>query len=209
MLKHDYVGSEHLLLGVLAVQEEALSRSDDHIGTAHIVLAVIGEDEAVAAGILRGLGVDLEHARHSVAETHLAAGDRPPIEDVRAAGHLADATTGDGGPRVTSVRVDPETFGSAPELAVAFGSVVFEPTWWPADTGEISYRLFRSRDGRGGGHYEIGATRSAGVPICVVGHSEAELAGRSPKDWLHGEWSEPPELAKVGASDISVGWLGG
>jgi hypothetical protein len=35
------------------------------------------------------------------------------------------------------------------------------------------------------------------VPICVVGHVEAVLAGRSPKDWLHGEWSEPPELAHV------------
>ena len=118
------------------------------------------------------------------------------MQEVRTAGRLANAsaTTGDGGPRATSVQLDPETFGSARELADAFGSMVFEPTWWPADTGEISYRLYRSR---GGVHYEIGSTRSEGVPICVVGHFEAVLAGRSPKDWLHGEWSEPPELAHV------------
>ena len=114
-LRHDYVGSEHLLLGILAVQdggaartlvslgvtlelardrivrtvgrgeqdspgaipftprakkllvlalEEALNRSDDYIGTQHILLAVVSEDEAVAAGILRDLGVDLERARN-------------------------------------------------------------------------------------------------------------------------------------------------
>ena len=35
------------------------------------------------------------------------------------------------------------------------------------------------------------------MPVCVIGHFEAALAGRSPRDWLHGEWSEPPELAHV------------
>jgi hypothetical protein len=127
-LKHDYVGSEHLLLGLLAVPdsvaaralaslgitlelarervvrtvgsgeqespdairftprakkllalalEEALKLSDDYIGTEHILLAVVSEDEAVAAGILRDLGVDLEHVRHAVSETSLPAGARP------------------------------------------------------------------------------------------------------------------------------------
>jgi hypothetical protein len=104
------------------------------------------------------------------------------------------STTGDDGPRVTISEADSETFSSAPELAQAFGSPVFEPTWWPADTEEISYCLVRSL---GGVHYQIGATCGEGVPICVIGHFEAALAGRSPRDWLHGEWSEPPELAHV------------
>ena len=118
-LKHDYVGSEHLLLGLLAVEgggavsvlrslgvslpvarervvrtvgrgdrdspemipftprskrlvvlalEEAVNLGETYVGTEHILLAVVREDEAVAAGLLRGLGVDLEHARHLVIE---------------------------------------------------------------------------------------------------------------------------------------------
>jgi hypothetical protein len=247
-LKHDYVGSEHLLLGLLAVRdgvaaralaslgitleltrervvqrvgsgeqdspnaipftprakkllalalEEALSLSHDYIGTEHILLAVVREDEAVAAGILRDLGVDLEHVRHAVIETPSAAEVRPRTEEIETTRRVAGAsvsTTGDDGPRGTISEADSETFSSAPELAQAFGSPVFEPTWWPADTEEISYCLVRSL---GGVHYQIGSTRSEGAPICVIGHFEAALAGRSPSDWLHGEWSEPPELAHV------------
>jgi hypothetical protein len=35
------------------------------------------------------------------------------------------------------------------------------------------------------------------VRICVIGDFEAAFAGRLPRDWLHGEWSEPPALAHV------------
>ena len=247
-LKHDYVGSEHLLLGLLAVRdgvaaralaswgitpelarervvqtvgsgeqdspdaipftprakkllvlarEEALNLRHDYIGTEHILLAVVREDEAVAAGILRDLSVDLEHVRHTLNETPPAAEARPRTEQVQAAGRVAGAnhtTTGDDGPRATVSEADSETYSSAPELARAFGSPVCEPTWWPADIEEISYCLVRSP---GGVHYQIGSTRSDGVPVCVIGQFEAALAGRSPRDWLHGEWSEPPELAHV------------
>jgi hypothetical protein len=48
-----------------------------------------------------------------------------------------------------------------------------------------------------GDHYQIGSTRRGGVPILTVGHREAELNDRSPRDWLIGEWSEPAELAHV------------
>jgi hypothetical protein len=247
-LKHDYVGSEHLLLGLLAVPdgeairqlaslgitlelvrdrivrtvgrgeqdspdaipftprskklltvalEQALSLGDDYIATEHILLAVVSENEAVAAGVLRNLGVDLDHARRTVIQTRAAAQGRPPIEEVPPAGPEAggSAATDEDGPRATSSQVHSETYGSARELARAFSAPVLEPTWWPADTQEISYDLARS--GAGGRHYQIGSIRSEGVPICVVGHLEAALAGRSPRDWLHGEWSEPPELKKV------------
>ena len=46
--------------------------------------------------------------------------------------------------------MESEIFLSARELARAFGSAVCEPTWWPADTDDISYRLLR---GSGLGHY--------------------------------------------------------
>ena len=117
------------------------------------------------------------HARHSVIET-LPVENRAPVEEIQAAGRLAggSATTGDDGPRVTTSRVDSETFSSARELADAFGSVVVEPTWWPADTGEITYSLFRSR---GDVHYQIGSTRSEGVPIFVVVHFEAAYLCRA------------------------------
>ena len=246
-LKHDYVGSEHLLLGLLAVPdgeaigllaslgitlelardrivqtvgrgeqgspdaipftprskklltvalEQALTLGDEYIATEHILLAVISEHEAVAAGVLRDLGVDLDHARRAVIQTRAAEQGRPPVEEVPPAGPEAggSAAVGEDGPRATS-QVHSRTYGSARELARAFSAPVLEPAWWPADTEEISYDLVRS--GAGGGHYQIGSIRSEGVPICVVGHLEAALAGRSPRDWLHGEWSEPPELKQV------------
>lgn len=243
-LKHDYVGSEHVLLGLLAVQdgvaaralaslgvtlelarervvrtvgsgeqdspdaipftprskkllvlalEEALNRGDAYIGTEHILLAVLGEREAVAAGILRDLGIDLEHAHRTVIEAPSAAEARSPTEEGQGPG-CPPSAIGEGGPRVTISEADMETFNSARALAEAFGAPILEPTWWPADTEEISYRLVRSP---GSVHYQIGSIRSGGVPICVIGHFEAALAGRSPRDWLHGEWSEPAELAHV------------
>ena len=88
----------------------------------------------------------------------------------------------------------PESFDSALELASAFGSPVFEPAWWPAEVGAISYLLFRFPDVDRGvsDDYHIGSTRHGDVPIYVVGHREhpdAERAG--------GEWYAAPELATV------------
>ncbi len=73
----------------------------------------------------------------------------------------------------------------------AFGLIGSEPA---ADTGEISYSLngFSSRP-----HSSIGSIRASGVPLCVIGFYEAAWAGRSPRDWLHGQWSEPRELEHV------------
>ena len=176
--------------------EQALTFGDDYIATEHILLAVISEHEAVATRVLRDLGVDLQHARRTVIHTRAAAQGRPPVEEVPPAGPEAGerAAGGQDGARATS-HVISTGYGSAQDLAQAFGAPILEPTWWPADTEEISYDLVRS--GAGGGRYQIGSVRGEGVPICVVGHLEAALAGRSPRDWLHGEWSEPSELKNV------------
>jgi hypothetical protein len=86
------------------------------------------------------------------------------------------------------------TCGSASELAQAFGGAILEPSWWPADTEEISYSLDGPSDRP---HYRIGSIRAGGVPICAVGFFEAAWRGRSPRDWLDGEWSEPSGLAHL------------
>jgi hypothetical protein len=244
-LRHADVGSEHLLLGLLAVREglaatalaslgvtleparvriaerigvgdrdspvampftprakrvltaaldQALSLGDDHIGTRHLLLAVLGEEEAVAASVLRDFGVDLGGARRTVRElpgreAQFSGRLVKPVPDEGVDG--ADAETG---PRVTVHHADSGAFASASQLARAFGSSVLEPTWWPADAAEVSYVLVTSP---GSVHYQIGSTRSGGIPISVIGHHEADLGGRTPRDWLYGEWSEPPELAHV------------
>jgi hypothetical protein len=91
---------------------------------------------------------------------------------------------GDGVPGLTvkSVRLRTKRSRSALALAESFGAPVFEPTWWPEDTGKVSYRL-------DGASYWIGSTRRGGTPIGVVGKAEKpEL--RLPV----GNWSPIPEL---------------
>lgn len=105
-------------------------------------------------------------------------------------------------PRVTAAETPSESYGSGSALAAAFGGTILEPSWWPADTEEISYSL----DGRPGyAHYFIGSTRGRGEPICIVGFFEAAWGGRSPRDWLDGEWTESRELAHVRGL---IGWVG-
>lgn len=100
----------------------------------------------------------------------------------------------DSGVRVTIEETPSTSYGSALALARAFGGTILEPSWWPADTEEISYSLDGFPDHA---HYCIGSTRADGVPICLIGFFEAAWAGRSPRDWLDGDWSEPRELAHL------------
>ena len=104
------------------------------------------------------------------------------------------ASGGDSGPQVTISEVVSRTFRSGADLARAFGGPILVPAWWPPDAEEVSYDLAGERDGR---HYDIGSVRADGAPICIVGFWEAAWNGRSPRDWLDGEWSEPPELAHL------------
>ena len=101
---------------------------------------------------------------------------------------------GDQGPRVTFEEAVSETHPSASALARAFGSTVLEPSWWPADVEEISYRVGRFSSGQA--HYEIESIRRNGVPVGAIGHF-AVAPDRSPRDWPDGEWSEPRELVHL------------
>jgi hypothetical protein len=87
--------------------------------------------------------------------------------------------------RARSVRLPSKRFSSALALAESFGAAVFEPAWWPEDTGKLSHRL-------DGATYWIGSTRRGGTPIGVIGKAEKpEL--RLPA----GNWSAIPELAAM------------
>jgi ATP-dependent Clp protease ATP-binding subunit ClpC len=56
-------------------QEEAQRLKHDYIGTEHLLLGIIREGEGVAAKVLRNLGVNLDNARSSV-ESVLGRGNR-------------------------------------------------------------------------------------------------------------------------------------
>jgi hypothetical protein len=71
------------------------------------------------------------------------------------------AVPDDPGPRVTVEETASESYGSGSALAAAFGATILEPSWWPADTEEISYNL---NGGPGNAHYFIGSTAPEGSP---------------------------------------------
>lgn len=84
------------------------------------------------------------------------------------------------------MQVASKHYGSAHVLAQNFGSAIFEPTWWPEDTGPVTYELDQSPSGD---TYRIGSTRHDGTPICLIGRAE-----RRSERLPNGNWSRPPEL---------------
>jgi hypothetical protein len=100
----------------------------------------------------------------------------------------------DAGLEVLMEQNRPTDYSSAPALARAFDGAILEPSWWPADVRDISYSLYAAAHRT---HYRIGSRRADGAPIYIIGFREAAWAGRSPREWLKGEWSEPSNLAQV------------
>jgi hypothetical protein len=107
---------------------------------------------------------------------------------------MAPLRPDDEGIRVEILEATSESYVDAAELANAFGSSVLEPTWWPEDAEEISYTLDRFPNHAS---YRVGGVRHDGVPIAVIGHPKRVGRGRSPREWLVGEWDEPNELAHL------------
>jgi ATP-dependent Clp protease ATP-binding subunit ClpC len=68
---------------VVLAQDEARSLKHDYIGTEHLLLGLLREEEGIAAGVLESLGVTLEEARAQVArivgsgEAQFAGGQIP------------------------------------------------------------------------------------------------------------------------------------
>jgi hypothetical protein len=241
VLKHDYVGTEHLLLGLLGEEEgraarvlaslgvtfesarrqvvrtvgagekdspdqvpfttpakkslelalrEALSLGHDYIGTEHLLLGLVRQSKSVASGILRDINADPETVCDAVLLTLAGSDVGPPEPQVPADDHAAD----DHGNRVTSEVAASEAYASGLALARAFGSTVLEPSWWPEDAEELRRSLACFSSGHA--HYEILSTRHDGTPVGVIGHVEGP-GGRSPREWLDGEWSELRELKEL------------
>jgi len=53
---------------IVLAQEESRLLGHDHIGTEHLLLGLIAEEEGIAAAVLAELGIDLETARSAVEE---------------------------------------------------------------------------------------------------------------------------------------------
>jgi Clp amino terminal domain, pathogenicity island component len=240
-LKHDYVGTEHLLLGLLREEDgraaralasldvtyesarrqvvrivgagekdspdqmpfttpakqnlelalhEALSLGHDYIGTEHLLLGLVSQSESVASEILRDSNADPETVRDAVLLTFAGSDVGPPEPQIPADDPAAD----DHGPRAASEVAASGTYASGLALARAFGSTVLEPSWWPEDVEEIRCSL--ARFSTAPARYEILSTRRDGTPVGVIGHVDRS-GGRSPREWLDEEWSEPPELEQL------------
>lgn len=112
---------------------EALSLGHDYIGTEHLLLGLVRQSKSVASGILRDCSADPETIREAVLLTVAGSDAGPPEPQIPADDHAAD----DHGNRVTSEVAASETYASGLALARAFGSTVLEPSWWPEDVEEI------------------------------------------------------------------------
>src|SRR3989442_12141256 len=60
-------------------REEAARLQHDYIGTEHLLLGVIREGEGIAATVLNNLGLDLDRVRQEVENMLGAAGGTPTI----------------------------------------------------------------------------------------------------------------------------------
>jgi hypothetical protein len=145
---------------------EAVGLGHDYIGTEHLLLGLVRESESVACRILRDLDADPKTVRDAVLLTLAGSDAGPPEPQVPANDPAAD----DHGPRATSEVAASETYASGLALARAFGSTVLEPSWWPEDVEEIRCCLARFSSGHA--HYEILSTRRDGTPVGVIGHVE-------------------------------------
>jgi len=62
---------------IVAAQEEARSLDHDYIGSEHLLLGLLREDQGTSARALASAGITLEAARHDV-EALIGRGERPP-----------------------------------------------------------------------------------------------------------------------------------
>jgi hypothetical protein len=96
-------------------------------------------------------------------------------------------------PRVELRSLDRLSFGSAAELAGAFGAPVLAPAWWPADIHALAHTL-GELPGRGP-QYQISTARHDGRPIAVIGRAQREGDPLAPVRGISGlDWHSLPEL---------------
>ncbi|MFE1290884.1 Clp protease N-terminal domain-containing protein [Streptomyces sp. NPDC058751] len=66
--------TDHGKQAVAASQDEAIALGHDFIGTEHLLLGLLATGSGTAAGVLHGQNVDLERARHETVRVLEAAG---------------------------------------------------------------------------------------------------------------------------------------
>lgn len=89
-----------------------------------------------------------------------------------------------------TIHSDSEPFGSAVELAGAFGSAILEPAWWPAECGNVGFTL--DKHPRVGPTFRIGTLRE-GRPIMVIGRLSRD--GDPMRGLPSANWHDIPQLA--------------
>jgi ATP-dependent Clp protease ATP-binding subunit ClpC len=72
---------------VVLAQEEARLASHNYVGTEHLLLGLIREEDGLAAQVLASIGVELDQARRRVGEL-VAAGERPEVGEQAQADRL-------------------------------------------------------------------------------------------------------------------------
>ena len=67
---------------IYLAREEAARLQHDYIGTEHLLLGVIREGEGIAATVLNNLGVDLDHIRQAVENMVTSSGGTMTIGEI-------------------------------------------------------------------------------------------------------------------------------
>src|SRR5205823_6188917 len=67
---------------IYLAREEAARLQHDYIGTEHLLLGVIREGEGIAATVLNNLGVDLDHSRQAVENMVSSSGGTMTIGEI-------------------------------------------------------------------------------------------------------------------------------
>src|SRR5215813_13563020 len=67
---------------IYLAREEAARLQHDYIGTEHLLLGVIREGEGIAATVLNNLGVDLDHIRQAVENMVSSSGGTMTIGEI-------------------------------------------------------------------------------------------------------------------------------
>jgi hypothetical protein len=73
--------TEHARRVVVLAQEEARRLKHNYIGTEHLLLGLLGEEQGLAAQVLESLGMTLEDARRQV-ERIVGTGEEPPPSQI-------------------------------------------------------------------------------------------------------------------------------
>ena len=74
--------SSRVQMVIQFAREEAMRLGHDYIGTEHLLLGLLREGEGIAAEILKNIGLDLEELRSAIEDTVRSSGDTATIGNI-------------------------------------------------------------------------------------------------------------------------------